>query len=792
MSVLDRKLLRDIAATRSMLLAIVAIVAVGSGFLVGLQGVSMNLTSARDDYYRRCLMADFWVDLKKAPLTALADIADIPGVSRLRSRIVESVVVDMEGVERPVSGMLISMPETREDVVNGVIQTAGTWFTPGGRDEVIVSKDFAKARDVKTGDSIHLIMKGRRKKLRVVGEAVSSEYVYMTPPGSITPEPADFGVFYVTREFAENNLGYSGACNNIVGVLTPEAQAAPQTVFTEMEARLRPYGVFSTTPLALQSSNLALGSELGGLQSMATFMPVLFLSVAALILNVLMMRLAAQQRVVVGTLKAIGYGNGAVFAHFMKVGLIVGSAGALAGCVLGYFIAMGMTELYKTFFTFPALNNRFYPNPALLSFGASLAFGVLGTLRGVRHVAGLNPAEAMRPPPPKAGGKIILERFAALWPLFNFSWQTALRNIFRNRVRSLVGVFAAAMGTSILVSTFGMVDSLASMVTFQFDKVLLADYTLNFHNDRDYGAVFEAGRLPGVRRAEPLLYVPCAFQNENHRRKGRVTGLTRDAEMTIPRDGKGNPVPVPRSGLLMTRRMADHLRVEAGDSVVIVPTKGTRRPVEAKVEKVINSMFGMSVYADFEFLNFLVGEAEAVSAVRLDARQTPGEREAFFKQLKRLPSLLSLEDTSRQKAAMQATFVDKLGGMAYPMIVFGAVIFFGAILNASLISIIERRREIATYRVLGYQPGEIGRMFLRENMFLNLAGTLIGLPLGYWFLAAMAKEYTNDMYAMPVVVAGSSWFWSAALAVLFVLGSQVVVQRAVNKLDWRDALNMKE
>jgi putative ABC transport system permease protein len=137
----------------------------------------------------------------------------------------------------------------------------------------------------------------------------------------------------------------------------------------------------------------------------------------------------------------------------------------------------------------------------------ALLFSVLGTLRGVRHVARCRrPRPCARRPPP-AGGRILLERLPLALAAFGFRWQTALRNLFRNRGRSLVGIIAAALGTAILVATFGLVDSLKYLVQFQFDKVLLADYRLDFRTPLDQGALLEAGRLPGVTRAEPLFYV---------------------------------------------------------------------------------------------------------------------------------------------------------------------------------------------------------------------------------------------------------------------------------------------
>ncbi len=792
MNVLDRKLRRDLVALRGMLLAVVSIVAVGIGSLVGFQATTDNLAAARDDYYARCRMADFWLELKKAPLASLSTLASTPGVERLRGRIAAAVIVDLPAVEEPIAGLLLSMPARREQVINDVVLTAGSWFSNGGDDQVIVSKKFAEARGLIPGDRVHLIVDGQRKTLRVVGVGISAEFVDLIPPGAITPAPADYGVFYVPRKFAEDALDMAGAANSVVGLLTRAGRADPALVLERLSQRLTPYGVFSTTTLAQQASNLNLTSELGGLATMATMMPLIFLTVAALVLNILMMRLAAQQRVIVGTLKALGYDNRSLFVHFVEVGILVGLVGAIMGCLLGIGIGAALTQWYEGLFTFPALRSRLDPGLMLLALVIALLFSVLGTLRGVRHVTRMSPAEAMHPPTPPVGGAIFLERLPGLWRRLGFFWQMALRNIFRNRSRSLVGVFAAALGTAILVSTFGMVDSLKYMVELQFGKVMLADFTLSFRSAVDGGGLYDARRLPGVTLAEPLFYVAGSFEHANHRHRGGVVGLASGATLTVPGNADGSPVRVPEQGLLMAKRLAERLHLEVGDRVRLTPTKGTRQPYEVSVTGVFDSLFGLGVYANYRWLNALVGEASAISSIQLRVAQTSAERRAFFAELKRMPTLLSVQDLAKERASLWQTLVVKLGSMSYVMILFGAVIFFGSILNAALIGLIERRREMATYRVLGYRPGEVGAMALRESLVLNLSGILLGLPLGWWMLVGMNRQYTNDLYVLPPVVTASGWLWSCALAIGFVLIAQLVVQREINRMNWNEALSMKE
>ena len=397
-----------------------------------------------------------------------------------------------------------------------------------------------------------------------------------------------------------------------MGRLSQETGQNSQPLFEELRRRLKPYGLFAITPLRLQASNLNLSGELSGLATISFFMPTIFMLVAVLVLNVLMSRLVQQQRTTVGTLKALGYRNFDIFNHFVQFGLFVGTAGGLLGCLLGYWIAGMMTSAYRMFFDFPRLGNQFYPELNLTALIISLVFGVLGTLKGIRTVLNLNPAEAMRPPAPPSGGAVFLEGWTGLWRRLEFRWQIVLRNLIRNKARTLTGMFSAAMGAALVLVTFGTLDSLQYMVNFRFDMVDHTDFSLTLRNDRGAGAYFEARDLPGIHRAEPMLDVPCHFQNGNHSKKGVIQGLVRNAQLTTPRDVFGNVLSMPETGLIMARRLAKELGLSPGDRVRVTPTQGLQHSVDLPVTGFIDSLFGLSVYADYDYLNRQIGEAGGV------------------------------------------------------------------------------------------------------------------------------------------------------------------------------------
>jgi putative ABC transport system permease protein len=470
----------------------------------------------------------------------------------------------------------------------------------------------------------------------------------------------------------------------------------------------------------------------------------------------------------------------------------VGLLGGVLGCAVGYALEVPLIRMYNEFFEFPHLVARVYPGVMGLAVAVAVFFSVLGSVRGVRAVLRLNAAEAMRPGAPARVGRIWLERSRLFWSRLDFRWQMVFRGLFRNRLRSAMGVLASALGASLVLAALGMGDGFDYMVDFQFEKVLLSDYVLSFKDEVDAGAVDEARRMLGVTRAEPVFAVPCAFHHGHRMKRGGVTGITADAELTVPRGTGGRAEPVPPAGLLMTRRLAEFLGVREGGRVTIVPIKGIRRPAAVPVTRIIDSTVGLAVYADYHWLNRLVGESDAVTGVRLLARQTAAEKKAFLRNLKRYPLLESVSDVREEQAKMEHEFVDLMNITTTVLILFAGVIFFGSILNGSLIALAERSREIATFRALGYRRLEVGTIFLRENLLVNLTGALLGLPLGWLMLYGLAIGFQNDLYAMPCVVFPATWVMTPVIALAFALLAHLIVQRDINRQDWQGAIRLKE
>ena len=793
MTVLNKKLRRDLLQSKGMLCAIIALIAVGTSFLVGMTGTYNNLNNSKLNYYSKCRMADFWIDLKKAPIADVKRILkETEGISEIRTRIVYPAIIDLENVDKPLSATVISLPENNSSVINNIHLKNGSYFTPEKKNEVIVSYRFAQSRNIRPGSYISIIIKGQKKKLYVIGTAISSEYVFMVPPGSMCPDTKDYGVFWVKDQFAQDTLGYDGTCNNIVGLFARDNIIDSQNTLNSFSKKLNQYGIFTSTLLKNQQSNLSLSSEMSAIQSMSTMLPIIFLGVAALVLNVIMTRLAEQERVVIGTLKALGVRNSSIFIFYLKYSLFVGVTGGILGCLLGNWIASQMTQMYLQFFTFPNLHNEIYPLTMLLGIFISIFFSVIGTIRGVKFMLALNPAEAMHPPPPANGKAVLIEKFKLLWNSLTFRSQIVVRGIFRNKIRTIIGILASAFGSGLVLMSLGMMNSTDYMMTFQFKNVIHSNYQLHFKTPLNYDALFEAQNLPGVIYAEPQLQLVANFTNGKYSKKCLITGILPKSKLITPCNNKLEKIRIPQTGILMTDRLAEQLHVKTGDYITFSTIRGNRASHKVKIVDTIESTIGIHIYINYNYFNKLLNENDAVTNVLLKTQQTPKQKTEFLKQLKKLPTLTSYNDTNISEQQISEEMTGTFSIMVYSMIFFAAIIFFGSILNSALISISERKREIATFRVLGYRPMEIGSLFLRETILINMTGAIVGLPLGYVLLYGTCSGFNNDMFSMPCIVNISSYIWTLILSFFFIMASYYIIQRTINKLDWSEALKAKE
>ncbi|MCM5572224.1 ABC transporter permease [Burkholderiaceae bacterium FT117] len=782
-----RIVLRELWHLRGQVLAAALVVACGISAFVALRATYHSLLVAQADYYAAYRFADVFARLERAPEGLAARVGEVPGVAEVRTRVVVDVTLDVPGLAEPATGRLVSIPERREPMLNDLALRAGRWIEPGRAGEAIASETFARANGLRIGDTVGAILNGRWARLTIVGLALSPEYVYEVGPGKVFPDNRRFGVLWMSREALGPAFDMDGAFNDLALSLAEGASA--QEVVDRLDRLLAPYGGLSAYPRRDQLSHRFLADEFGEIEIMTTYIPALFLGVAAFLLYVVLSRMVSMQRAQIGLLKAFGYADIGVGMMYLGFAVCVVAIGASAGVALGAYMGGLVTDLYAEYFHFPRLAFELRPPVLVATVLIGLAAATIGALGAVRGVLALPPAEAMRPEAPASFREGWLDRSG----LARFV-APALRMILRNLARrpwkallSIVGI-ALAVGTMV-VGRFG-IDGAAHLLHVQLDLIQRGDVSVTFHEPRESAALNEVARLPGVLRAEGFRAVPVWLRNGHRAKKVQILGLAPDAELHRLLDRDLRPVPIPPDGLALSRKLAELLGLAPGDVARIEVLEGAREVRELPVAAIVDEYLGLGAYMDGRALARLLREDAPVSGVNL--RVDPARAADLFSVLKGLPPVAGVEVKETTRAVVQDSLDRAIRVFSRILVGFAGIIVLGVVYNSARIALSERGNELASLRVLGFRNREVLAILLGEQALLVATAIPLGLLAGYGMSAALATEFEREMFRIPLEIDGATYAYATLAAVGAALLSGVLVARRVRSLDLIAVLKTRE
>ncbi len=787
MRALDRKLLRDLWQLRGQATAIALVIACGVATFVMFLSTLDSLEVTRADFYRQYRFADVFAPLKRAPESVRARIARLPGVDRVDTRVVAPVTLDLAGFNEPVTGLITSIPDRGEPALNRLYIKAGRRVEGGRDDEVMVSEAFAEAHGLHPGEALDVIIKGRRKRLTIVGTAISPEAIHQLRPGGVFPDYQRYTVMWMAREPLAAAYDMDGAFNDVVLSLARGAHA--QDVIDRLDALLQAYGGVGAYPRKDQRSNRFLSEEFKQLENVASIFPVIFMAVAAFLLNVVVTRLVATQREQIATLKAFGYTNLNVALHYTKLVLIIVIVAAALGVGLGAWLAHGLAGIYTRFFRLPYLEFRLEPDVVGGAVLASVASGLSGTLYAVWRAARLRPAQAMRPEPPALYRETLVERMG-LRHLISGPGRMILRHLGLRPVKSLLSVVGIAFAGAILMTGRFQQDTVAFMLHVQYALSQRQDLTVTFVDPTSFRALYELQSLPGVTGAEPFRSVSVRLRHGHYQYRTGIEGLPRGGTLRRLLDTKLDAVPLPPEGLVMTDFLGQILHVRPGDNVTVEVLEGRRAVRRVPVVALVKEYLGLSGYMDLQALNRLMAEGHALSGVYLSVDSRALDK--VYAALKERPRVAGVTERAREIRNFNKTMQETMLFWTSVATMFSAIIAFGVIYNAARITLTERSRELASLRVLGYTRAEISYILLGELAVLTLAAIPAGLVIGRWLCGYIAHAIQSDLYRVPLIVDPSTYAFSALVVLTSALVSALVVRGRLDELDLIGVLKTAE
>ncbi|MCW8829545.1 MAG: ABC transporter permease [Gammaproteobacteria bacterium] len=787
MRALDKKVLRELWQMRGQALAIIAVIVSGVTTMVMFLSTYDSLIETRENYYAENRFAEVFASLKRAPEHLLARIQVIPGVERAESRVVAAVNLDIEGFNEPVIGKLISLPDAGDARLNQLHLRRGRFIEPYRDDEVMLSEAFANAHRLQPGDHLSVIIKGKRKTLTIVGIVLSPEYVYQIAPGAFFPDFKRYGVMWMGRNGLASAYDMDGAFNDIS--LTLGSGAAVGTILDQLDDLLKPYGGYGAYAREDQFSHRFLSEEVRQLRTMATVFPLIFIGVAAFLLNVVLNRLINTQREQIAILKAFGYSNAAIGLHFVKLVLLIVLLGITIGVALGGYWGRELSLIYMEFYRFPYLHYLLRPSVVVVAATVTVLAAISGTLLAVRQAARLSPAEGMRPNSPVVYRASLIERLG-LQRFFSQPTRMIVRHIQRRPFKSLLSVIGIALAGGIMMVGNFQEDAIRYMVEVQFSISKRDDLSVRFTDPTSRRALHELQAIPGVQHVEVFRTLPVRLRFEHRTYRTALEGVQPEGELMRVLDTRLQPVALPPQGVVLTDHLAKILGVLPGDMLTIEVLEESQPVLQVPVVGLSKQYLGVWGYMRIDALNRVMGEGEVISGAYLAV--DPQARGEIYAQLKEMPRVAGIVVRKSAIQSFYDTMAETVLFFSFIANLLGATIAVGVVYNTARIALSERGRELASLRVLGFTHGEIAYILLGELVLLTLVAIPLGFLVGEGLCAFLASQFKTDLYRVPLVLESQTYANAAAVVLFSACASGAVIWHRLGRIDLVSALKTRE
>lgn len=502
--------------------------------------------------------------------------------------------------------------------------------------------------------------------------------------------------------------------------------------------------------------------------AVATVFPVFFFLIAALVSLTTMTRMVEEERIQIGTLKALGYRSGTIMSKY----LIYCASATVLGCIIGLLagfrlLPSAIYNAYATQYDLPDLILQFHYPYAILSCGLEILCTLGATWLACRHILKEKPAALMVPRAPKAGKRIFLEHIGFLWKRLSFSHKATARNIFRYKKHLIMTVIGIAGCTALMLTGFGLRDSIAEIVTTQYNDILKYDMKIELSEDKEdtvlndflagkrkarvYNETGETTSAETKEKISTTLYVP----QYNHTLADFVSLHNPDTKHAI-RFGSDSVV--------MTQKMADLLELSEGDTFTY--TNSDDKSAEFTLTGITENYVGSFIYMDKALYAKAFGDIEYNGYLLHSGITGLTEQDKAAQQLQDSEYVASVEFTTQARDSYQ-TMLSSIGLIVYILILCAGALAIVVLYNLTNININERSRELATLRVLGYHHSEVFRYIFREIGLLSILGALVGLAAGkalHHYVIIIAE--TSDMM-MGRDISWSSYLLAAGFTLAF-------------------------
>lgn len=544
-------------------------------------------------------------------------------------------------------------------------------------------------------------------------------------------------------------------------------------------------------------------SDAGRIDQIAQVFPLLFFLVAALVSLTTMTRMVDEERVLIGTFKALGYSNGRIASKYLVYAMVASGVGSIVGiALLSQFLPWFIMNAYAIIYVVPCRPTPIDPALFLLAAGLSVGITVAATLFAAMATLREKPAALMLPRAPKAGKRILLERIRPLWSRMSFSWKVTARNLFRYKRRFFMAIIGIAGCTGLLLTGLGLQNAINDIIDKQYGE--LYHYNAIVRMDSD---VADAEKNAVAKRVEADSEGPKAWvltENKIVRTPGASDDIDQRVELNVPQDTQefGNfntlrtrvghkPLAIDDEGVLISEKLATKLGVSVGDSIAIYDEdaigNATGEGREVRVSGIMENYVAQYVLMSPALYESTMGEAPLYATLLANVAEGDDVREVFSDDVLAMDGVKTVtynDETINSYRSM----LKSVDSVVVVLVVAAALLAFVVLYNLTNINITERVREIATLKVLGFTPHEVNAYIYRETMLLSLIGAFVGLFLGIVMEGYVVITAEVDQVMFGREIHTLSFIIAFALTMLFSVIVTLAMKFKLKKIDMVESL----
>lgn len=795
---LFKKLLRTMGQYKAQFISMIIMIALGFGVFIGANMEWVSIEKNTNRLFEETGLADYKIYSSSAmtggatatfseeDLQKIKELDGVKDAARFFSVNADVTLVNGEKIKTEKDGTgkekipRAAITVTESENVSFFNLTSGEAYDGASEDKIWVSDKFAQAKEISVGDTLTFGSVpgiGASLEFKVAGLVKSGEYMVCVQDSTqLMPDYKMFGYAYITP------AAYKKIC---------ESAGLPSPLYAQINVRVNNFDDFTKqkfsdavnaalgkTMLVIskeESSSYALAKgEAEEGKTMGAVLPVLFLAIAVLTMITTMHRIAAKEKTQIGTLKALGYKNKRILAHYSSYALAIGIVGAALGIGVGYgfaYFIMNPSGSMGTYMDLPywKLHMPFFC--VVVMIAVLFALTLIGFL-SVKSMLRGTAADALRPYAPKKMKNLAIEK-TKVWKKFSFGTRWNLRDVMRHKSRTLMSLIGIIGCTVLMAGALGMNDTMNAFLTDYYDKAMN-------YSSRIY--VSSASEETVAEIAEKYTADASASVGVEIGDKGvslDIYDIKHDKVRFL--DKKGALVPLRNDGAYICRRIADEYKLKAGDTFTVSPY-GTDKEFTLKVNGVIysssESVAITNAYAEACGVTGYKTDSLYTSAVKnvlLDDELTKNfeiqDKQSIVESFETFTSLLNLSVTVLIAAA----------------IVLGVVVLY----NLGVMSYTERYREMATLKVVGFKDKKIAGLLIGQNMWVTVLGVILGLPLAAGTLGYLVKELASE-YEMRVVMGWKTFLISTLLTFCVSLVVSLFVAKKNKKIDMVEALKGAE